>query len=90
MPSRGIFPAYGLAFGSNPVEQHAWQSDYSDRDFAQEASIPEKPDQRWRRRIAAKEDALEEIARKKLRRLLAHNRTFDYADAKVGGLVYLL
>ena len=42
--------------------------------------------QQWQLRIRAQEAALKEIAKSKLRRLLARNKTFDCVDIKVGDL----
>ena len=57
--------------------------------FAQETFISGQFDLNWKLRVMAQEAALKEMARSKLRRQLAHDRSFNRADAEVGDSVLL-
>ena len=64
-----------------------WGDSDEDLLFARDTSISGQVVQQRQLRIRAQETALEGIANSELRRLLAHNKTFDCVDNKVGDSV---
>ena len=69
--------AYQRAFGSNPVDFFGWEDGGDDLLFAQDASLAGQFVRQWKLRMQAQEAALKEVANSKLRRLLAHKKTFN-------------
>ena len=67
------------------MDLYGWGDSEDDLLFAQDTSISGQFAQQWQLRIRAQEAAPKEIANSKLRRLLAHNKTFDCVDVKSGG-----
>ena len=55
--------------------------------FAQDASSSGQFVQQWELRMMAQGAALKEIANSRPRRLLAFNKSFNYADIKIGDSV---
>ena len=78
------YSAFQLVFGSNPADRYGWEDNDDDLLFAQDTSASGQFVQQWKLRMMAQEAALKEVANSKLRRLLAHNKTFNCADIKVG------
>ena len=74
---RGGCSACELVFGSNAVDLFGRRDTDEDLLFAQDASSLGLFVRRWKLRMIAREAALKEVANNKLRRLLAHGRSFD-------------
>ena len=66
------------------MDLYGWDDTDEDLLFVQDASISGQFAQQWQLRIRAQEAALKEIARSKLRRLLACNKIFVCVDVEVG------
>ena len=73
-----------MVFGSNPVDPLEWEDREKDLLSAQDSSIPGRPVQQWKLRMMAQEAALREAATRKLRRLLAYNRSLNCTGEKSG------
>ena len=84
MISASRYSAFQLVFGANPVGLRGWGGRKEDLLFGQDTSGSGKSAQQWKLRVTAREAALKEVADCKLVCLLAHNKTFDSADAKLG------
>ena len=54
--------------------------------FAHDTSLAGQFAQQWKLRLRAQEATLQEIANRKLRRLLVQNRTFNCAEIDVDGM----
>ena len=81
------YSAYQLVFGSNPTDRYGWGDTDEDLLFVQDTSVSGQFVQQWELRMMAQEAAHKEIANSKLRRLLAHNQTFNCTDIKIGDSV---
>ena len=82
--SSSRFSAYRMVFGSNPVDLFEWEDKGEDLLFAQDTSVAGQFGQQWRLRMRAQEAPLKEIAKSKLRRLLAYNKSFNCTFINVG------
>ena len=87
MISAGGFSAYQMVFGPNPLDLFCWENKYEDLMFAQDTSFAGQSVQQWKLRMRAQEAALEKIANRKVRRLLAYNRSFNCTDINAGDSV---
>ena len=76
-----------LVSGSKPADLLGWGDRGEGLFFAQDASLVGQLARQWKSRMMAQEAALKEVANIKLRRLLAHNKSFRCADVRVGGTV---
>ena len=79
--------AHQLVCGSNPVELYGWGYKDEDSPFAQDTSRSGGFAQHWKLRMVAQEAALQEVARSKLRRLSARNKSFNWPDVSLGDSV---
>ena len=86
MLSASGFPAYQMVFGSNPADLFGWEDGDEDLMFAQDTSLAGQFAPQWKLRLKAQASTLKEIAKIKLRRLLAQNKTFDCAEINVGDM----
>ena len=87
MISASGYSAVQLVFGSNPADLVRWGDHGDDLLCAPDSAVSGQFAQRWKLRMMAQEAALKEVAKSKLRRLLAYNKTFNCADIKVGDSV---
>ena len=78
------FSAHQMVLGSNPVDLCGWEDKDEDLMFAQDTSLAGRLVQQWELRMRAQEATLKEIARSKLRRLLAYSKSFNCADIADG------
>ena len=82
LPDSG-FSAYQMVFGYNLADLFGWQDGDVDLMFAQDTFLAGQFVQQWKLRMKAQEATLKAIANSKLRRLLAHNKTFNCAAIDV-------
>ena len=75
-----VFSAYQMAFGSNPMNFLGWEAGEGDLLFAQDTPLTGQFAQQRKWRMRAQGATLQEVANSKLRRLLAHNKTFNWAE----------
>ena len=87
MLSSSVFSSYQMVFGSNPIDLYGWEDSEEDLLFAQDTSVAGQFVNQWKLRMRAQEATLKEVANSKLRRILAHNQTFNSSDVKVGDMV---
>ena len=78
------FSAHQMVLGSNPADLCGWEDKDEDLMFAQDTSLAGRLVQQWELRMRAQEATLKEIARSKLRRLLAYSKSFNCADIAGG------
>ena len=76
-----------MVSGSNPVDLYGWENEDKDLTIAQGASLSSQFAQRWKLRMMEQGAALKEIACRRLRRLLAYNKSFNCTDVKIGDTV---
>ena len=81
------YSAFQLAFGSYPADRYGWEDNDDDLLLSQDTSASGQFAQQWKLRMMAQEAALKEVANSKLRRQMAHNKTFNCTDIKVGDTV---
>ena len=81
------FSAHQMVFRSNPMDLFGWEGQDEDLLFAQDTSLAGQFAQQWKLRMQAREATLGEIAKSKLRRLLAQNKSFNCTDVAVGDSV---
>ena len=86
MFGRGGFSARQIVFGPCLADLSMWQSAKGDRDLAQDASISGQSVHQGKLRSLPQELSLKELAKRKLRRLLAPDRSFGCPDVEAGGL----
>ena len=72
------YPAFYLVRGSNPADLYSWGDQDGDLLFAKDTSVKQ-----WKLRAMAQEAALQEAAKSKLRRLSAHNETFNCTHVEI-------
>ena len=78
------FSVSQMAFGSNsPVDSFGWDGGEEDLTFAEDIPLAGQFVQQWKLRVRAQEATMREIARSKLRRLLAHSKTFNCEEIDV-------
>ena len=70
----GRIPAYQMIFGSNLVDLCGWEDDNEDLLCTQDTLLAGQFAQHWKLRTRAQEAALKEVAKSKLRGLLADNK----------------
>ena len=87
MLSASGFSAYQMVFGSNPADLFGWGDSEEDLLFAQDTPLAGQFVNQWKLRMRAQEATLREVANSKLRRILAHNQTFNCAELAVGDVV---
>ncbi len=87
MLSSSGFSANQKVFGSNPADFSGWEDGDGDLLFAQDTSLAGQFVQQWRLQMRAQEATLKEVAKSKLRRLLARNKTFNCAEIDVSDMV---
>ena len=87
MLSASGFSAYQMVFGSNPVDLFGWDDGDEDLLSAQDTSLAGQFVNHWKLRMRAQEATMREVANSKLRRILAHNQTFNSAELDVGDMV---
>ena len=80
------FSACQMVSGSNPVDLFGCAGGDEDMMFAQDASLAGHFTQQWKLRAKAQEATLKDIAKSKLRRLLARNKTPNCAEIDVGDM----
>ena len=78
-----------MVFGSNPADLFGWDDSEEDLLFAQDTSSKGQFANQWKLRMRAQEATLKEVANSKLRRILAHNQTFNCTEVAVGDTVLL-
>ena len=77
MMSVGGVSAYQMVFRSNLVDLLGWDDRGEDLVFAHDTSVAGRFAQQWQLRLKAQEATLKEIAKSKLRRLLAYEKSFN-------------
>ena len=87
MPQRGGFSAYRMVFGSKPGDFFGREEENGDLLFTQDTSLAVQFAQQWELRMRALEAALKEVAKSKLRRLLAYNKSVNCAGITTGDSV---
>ena len=87
MLSSSGFSAYQMAAGSQLADLFGWDDSEEDLFFAQDTSLAGQFVNQWKLRMRAQEATLREVANSKLRRISAHNQTFNCAEAAVGDMV---
>ena len=76
-----------MVFGSKPGEFFGREADNEDLLFTQDTSLAEQFAQQWKLRMRALEAVLKEVAKRKLRRLLANNKSVNCAGITTGDSV---
>ena len=76
-----------MVFGSNPADLFGWDDSEEDLLFAQDTSLAGQFVNQWKLRMRAQEATLKGVANSKLRRILAHNQTFNCTEVAVGDMV---
>ena len=69
-----------MVFGSGPLNLFGWENQDGDMMFAQDTSRAVQFVRQWKLRMRAQEATLKEITNSKLRRQLAHNKSFNCPD----------
>ena len=87
--SGGRRSAYRMVFGSNPADLLGWEDKAEDLFFAQDASLSGRFVRQTKLRMMAQKAALEEVANRELCRLLAHNKSSNFTDVKIGDTAFL-
>ena len=73
-----------MAVGSSLVDPYGWEDEDEDPTFAQDSSTSGQCAQQWGLRTLAQEAALKVIADSRLRKFLAHNKSFTCTNIKTG------
>ena len=73
-----------MGFGTKPADLSGWEDKDEILLFAQDASLSGQFAQQWKLGVTAREAAMREVANNMLRRLLAHNKSFEYTDVHIG------
>ena len=84
MISASGYSAYQLVFGPSHVDRFGWGNQDEDSIFDQDACLSGQFVQRWKLGMMAQEAALNEVAKRKLRRLFAYETTVNCAEVRTG------
>ena len=76
-------------FGSNPADLFGWCEKDEDLLFRHDVALPGQFAQQWKLRIMAPEAATKEVAKSKLRILLAYHKSFQCTDVGIGDTLLL-
>ena len=72
------------------MDLFGWGDTGEDSLFAQDTLVSGQSVQQWTLRMTTQEAALKEVANRRLRRLLALNKSFHRTDVGIGDLFFLL
>ena len=78
-----------MVFGPNPVDLFGWEKKDGDLLSAQDTSLSGQFVQQWTLNMMAQKAALKEVAKSKLRRLLAYNKSFNCRGVQIGDTVLI-